>query len=81
MNTSSWSKDRIIGQKRPFQISRIWIVKLKVSDAAYGNYVSSRATVLQQKTGKYTKCCSIQACGYDHAIAVKFKIMYNFPDP
>lgn len=27
------------------------LVKLKVSDIAYGNSVSSRATVLQQKTG------------------------------
>lgn len=27
------------------------LVKLKVSDAAYGSSVSSRATVLQQKTG------------------------------
>ena len=81
MNMSPWNKDRIIGQKRPLQISHIWgirirlelegktrdlalfnmaidsklrscvLVKLKVSDAAYGNSVSSRATVLQQKTG------------------------------
>ncbi len=81
MNTSPWNKDRIIGQKRPLQISHIWgirirlelegktrdlalfnmaldsklrgcdLVKLKVSDIAYGNSVSSRATVLQQKTG------------------------------
>lgn len=81
MNTSPWNKDRIIGQKRPFQISHIWgirirlelegetrdlalfnmaldsklrgcdLVKLKVSDVAYGGSVSSRATVLQQKTG------------------------------
>lgn len=27
------------------------LVKLKVSDVAYGNFVSSRATVLQQKIG------------------------------
>ena len=81
MNTSPWDKDRIIGQKRPLQISHIWgirirlelegktrdlalfnmaldsklrgcdLVKLKVSDVAYGSSVSSRATVLQQKTG------------------------------
>ncbi|TPD59971.1 integrase [Kosakonia cowanii] len=81
MNTSPWNKDRIIGQKRPLQISHIWgirirlelegrtrdialfnmaldsklrgcdLVKLKVSDVAYGSSVSNRATVLQQKTG------------------------------
>ena len=81
MNTSLWNKDRIIGQKKPLQISHIWgirnrlelegktrdlallnmaldsklrgcdLVKLKVSDVAYGSSVSSRATVLQQKTG------------------------------
>lgn len=81
MNTSPWNKDRIIGQKRPLQISHIWgirirlelegktrdlalfnmaldsklrgcdLVSLKVSDVAYGSSVSSRATVLQQKTG------------------------------
>jgi len=81
MNTSPWNKDRIIGQKRPLQISHVWgirirlelegktrdlalfnmaldsklrgcdLVKLKVSDVAYGSSVSSRATVLQQKTG------------------------------
>ena len=81
MSTSPWNKDRIIGQKRPLQISHIWgirirlelegktrdlalfnmaldnklrgcdLVKLKVSDVAYGSSVSSRATVLQQKTG------------------------------
>lgn len=81
MNTSPWNKDRIIGQKRPLQISHIWgirirlelegktrdlalfnmaldsklrgcdLVKLKVSDVAYGSSVSSRAMVLQQKTG------------------------------
>ncbi|QPS87250.1 integrase [Serratia plymuthica] len=80
MNTSPWNKDRIIGQKRPLQISHIWgirirlelegktrdlalfnmaldsklrgcdLVKLKVSDVAYGSSVSSRATVLRQKT-------------------------------
>lgn len=78
MNTSPWNKDRIIGQKKPLQISHIWgirirlelegktrdlalfnmaldsklrgcdLVKLKVSDVAYGSSVSSRATVLQQ---------------------------------
>ena len=79
MNTSPWNKDRIIGQKRPLQISHIWgirirleledktrdlalfnmanklrgcdLVKLKVSDVAYGSSISSRVTVLQQKTG------------------------------
>ena len=81
MNTSPWNKDRIIGQKRPLQISHIWgirirlelegktrnlalfnmaldsklqgcdLVKLKVSDVANGSSISSRATVLQQKTG------------------------------
>lgn len=81
MNTSPWNKNRIIGQKRPLQISHILgirirlelegktrdlalfnmaldsklrgcdLVKLKVSDVAHGNSVSSRATVLQQKTG------------------------------
>ncbi|NDL64141.1 site-specific integrase [Acerihabitans arboris] len=81
MSTSPWNKNRIIGQKRPLQISHIWgirirlelegktrdlalfnmaldsklrgcdLVKLKVSDVAYGSSVSSRATVLQQKTG------------------------------
>ena len=81
MTTTPWNKSRIIGQKRPFQISHIWgiriglemegkvrdlalfnmaldsklrgcdLVKLKVSDVAYGNSVSGRATVLQQKTG------------------------------
>lgn len=81
MNKSPWNKGRIIGQKRPLQISHIWgirirlelegktrdlalfnmaldsklrgcdLVKLKVCDVAYGSSVSSRATVLQQKTG------------------------------
>ena len=81
MTTSPWNKSRIIGQKRPLQISHIWgirirlelegkvrdlalfnmaldsklrgcdLVKLKVSDIAYGHSVSGRATVLQQKTG------------------------------
>lgn len=81
MTTSPWNKGRIIGQKRPLQISHIWgirirlelegkvrdlalfnmaldsklrgcdLVKLKVSDVAYGHSVSGRATVLQQKTG------------------------------
>ena len=81
MTMSSWNKSRIIGQKRPLQISHIWgirirleregkvrdlvlfnmaldsklrgcdLVKLRVSDVAYGYSVSGRATVLQQKTG------------------------------
>ncbi len=81
MSTSRWNEDRIIGQKRPFQISHIWgirirlelegkareldlfnmalnsklrgcdLVKLKVSDIAYGISVSSKVTVLQLKTG------------------------------
>ena len=76
-----WNKSRIIGQKRPLQISHIWgirirlelegkvrnlallnmaldsklrgcdLVKLKVSDEAFGHSVSGRATVLQLKTG------------------------------
>lgn len=80
MNTSPWNKCRIVGQKRPLQISHIWgnrirfelegnmrdlalfnmaldrklrgydLLKLKVSDVAHGSSVSSRATVLQQKT-------------------------------
>ncbi|NKE96341.1 tyrosine-type recombinase/integrase [Pantoea agglomerans] len=80
MTTSPWNKSRIIGQKRPLQISHIWgirirleregkvrdlalfnmaldsklrgcdLVKLKVSDVAYGQTVSGRATVMQQKT-------------------------------
>ncbi len=86
MNTSPWNKDRIIGQKRPLQISHIWgirirlelegktrdlalfnmaldsklrgcdLVKLKVSDVAYGSSVSSRATVLQQMTLAQIQC-------------------------
>jgi integrase len=81
MNTSPWNKNRIIGQKKPLQISQVWgirirlelegksrdlalfnmaldsklrgcdLVKLKVSDVVYSGSVSSRATVLQQKTG------------------------------
>jgi len=81
MTTFPWNKGRIIGQKRPLQISHIWgirirlelegkvrdlalfnmaldsklrgcgLVKLKVSDVAYGHSVSGRVTVLQQKTG------------------------------
>ncbi|MEN4892709.1 tyrosine-type recombinase/integrase [Erwinia billingiae] len=81
MTISPWNRGRIIGQKRPLQISHIWgirirrelegkvrdlalfnmalnsklrgcdLVKLKVSDVAYGHSISSRATVLQQKTG------------------------------
>ncbi|MBE0041818.1 integrase, partial [Citrobacter portucalensis] len=27
MNTSPWNKDRIIGQKRPLQISHIWGIR------------------------------------------------------
>lgn len=80
MTMSPWNKSRIIGQKRPLQISHFWgirirlklegkvrdlalfnmaldsklrgcdLVKLKVSDIAYGYSVSGRATVLQQKT-------------------------------
>jgi integrase len=75
MTTLPWNKKRIIGQKRPLQISNIWgirirlelegkvrdlalfnlaldsklrgcdLVKLKVSDVAYGHSVSGRATV------------------------------------
>ncbi len=81
MNTSPWNKNRIIGPKKPLQISQVWgirirlelkgktrdlalfnmaldsklrgcdQVKLKVSDVAYSGSVSSRVTVLQQKTG------------------------------
>lgn len=81
MNTSPWNKDRIVGQKRPLQISNIWgirlrleregktrdltlfnmaldsklrgcdLVKLKVSDVAYGSSVSSRAT--GSRSGQY----------------------------
>ncbi|MGQ7743004.1 tyrosine-type recombinase/integrase [Pectobacterium brasiliense] len=76
MNTSPWNKDRIIGQKRPLQISHICGIRIRlelegktrdlalfnmaldsklrgcdlVSDVAYGSSVSSKATVLQQKT-------------------------------
>ncbi len=76
MSMSPWNKNRIIGQKRPLQISHIWgirirlelegrtrdpalfnmaldsklrgcdLVKLKVSDIAYGRSVSRRATWL-----------------------------------
>ena len=28
MNTSPWNKDRIIGQKRPLQISHIWGIRI-----------------------------------------------------
>lgn len=79
MTISPWNKGRIIGQKRPLQISRIWgilirlelegkvrdlalfnmaldsklrgcdLVKLKVSDVAYGHSVSCGATVVQKK--------------------------------
>ncbi len=75
MTTFPWNKGRLIGQKRPLQISHIWgiriklelegkvrdlalfnmaldsklrgcdLVKLKVSDVAYGHSVSGRATV------------------------------------
>ena len=30
MNTSSWNKDRIIGQKRPLQISHIWGIRVRL---------------------------------------------------
>jgi hypothetical protein len=30
MNTSPWNKDRIIGQKRPLQISHIWGIRIKL---------------------------------------------------
>lgn len=30
MNTSPWNKDRIIGQKRPFQISHIWGIRIRL---------------------------------------------------
>ncbi|WP_413739600.1 tyrosine-type recombinase/integrase [Sodalis sp. RH14] len=102
MNTLPWSKDRIIGQKRPLQISHIWgirirlelegktrdlalfnmaldsklrgcdLVKLKVSDVAYGSSISSRATVLQQKTG-----CPVQfelTKGTREAVAALIKL-------
>ncbi len=79
MNTSPWNKNRIIGQKRPLQISHILgirirlelegktrdlalfnmaldsklrgcdLVKLKVSDVAYGSSVASRATGYNRK--------------------------------
>lgn len=29
MNTSPWNKDRIIGQKRPLQISHIWGIRIR----------------------------------------------------
>lgn len=29
MNTSPWHKDRIIGQKRPLQISHIWGIRIR----------------------------------------------------
>lgn len=74
MNTSPWNKGRIVGQKRPLQISHIWgirirlelegktrdlalfnmaldsklrgcdLVKLKVSDVAYGSSVQFEIT-------------------------------------
>ena len=30
MNTSPWNKDRIIGQKRPLQISHIWGILIRL---------------------------------------------------
>ena len=30
MNTSPWNKDRIIGQKRPLQISHIWGTRIRL---------------------------------------------------
>ncbi len=30
MNTSPWNKDRIIGQKRPLQISQIWGIRIRL---------------------------------------------------
>ncbi|EMM1255423.1 TPA: integrase [Klebsiella pneumoniae] len=82
MNTSPWNKDRIIGQKRPLQISHIWgirirlelegktrdlalfnmaldsklrgcdLVKLKVSDVAYGSSVRRTKPYLIYKKTK-----------------------------
>ena len=30
MNTSPWNKDRIIGKKRPLQISHIWGIRIRL---------------------------------------------------
>lgn len=30
MNTSAWNKDRIIGPKRPLQISYIWGIRIRL---------------------------------------------------
>ncbi|EPE5388310.1 integrase, partial [Escherichia coli] len=30
MNTSPWNKDRIVGQKRPLQISHIWGIRIRL---------------------------------------------------
>lgn len=30
MNTSPWNKERIIGQKRPLQISHIWGIRIRL---------------------------------------------------
>ncbi len=30
MNTSSWNKGRIVGQKRPLQISHIWGIRIRL---------------------------------------------------
>lgn len=79
MNTSPWNKDRIIGQKRPLQISHIWgirirlelegktrdlalfnialdsklrgcdLVKLKVSDVAYGSSKQSYGVATENR--------------------------------
>lgn len=39
MSTSSWNKDRIIGQKRPLQISHIWwlLIRLELEGKALFN--------------------------------------------
>ncbi len=101
MTTSPWNKGRIIGQKRPLQISHIRgirirlelegkvrdlalfnmaldcklrgcdLVKLKVSDVAYGHSVSGRATVLQQKTGSPVQFELTKGTGEDVAAWIK----------
>lgn len=44
MNTSSWNKGRIVGQKRPLQISHIWGIRIrlelegKTRDLAISNF-------------------------------------------
>ncbi|OIX90489.1 tyrosine-type recombinase/integrase [Pantoea sp. Ae16] len=104
MTTSPWNKGRIIGQKRPLQISHIWgirirlelegkvrdlalfnmaldsklrgcdLVKLKVSDVAYGHSVSGGATVLQQKTGSLVQFELTK--GTREAVAAWIKIVH-----